>query len=149
MQQLWEYGSVHVQAFKHEHEQALGQLQRQLSSAKQGLAERDDIIQRFKQVSANDGVPSLATALHENQAMSPGPSQNGTSPVQVYSKYVALSQEHNKLRREHQKLQAEWEQVSMQLSTGITHTGSEQLCLKAPQPRRVTLCCTRQPCLYM
>ena len=108
---------MHPQDFKHEHEQAIGQLQQQLSSAKHGLSERDEIIERFKQVSAADAMPSVTTTMYENQTlntMSPGPAQNGSSPVQAYSKYVALSHEHNKLKREYTKVQAEWEQVGPQ-----------------------------------
>ena len=107
---------MHVQAFKLEHEQAVTQLQQQLTSAKEGLTERDEIIQRFKQVSGTSVMSSLATPLHENgsmNAMSPGPAQNGSSPVQAYSKYVALSHEYNKLMRQHETLQAEWEQVGL------------------------------------
>ena len=108
--------TVHLQDFKHEHEQAIGQLQQQLSSAKHGLSERDEIIQRFKQVSAADAMPSIPTGMYENQPLNTmSPAQNGSSPVQAYSKYVALSHEHNKLKREHAKLHAEWEQVGLEM----------------------------------
>lgn len=100
-----------VQAFNVEHEQTVGQLQQQLSAAKQGLVERDEIIQRFKEVTAADAMPPMTTAQHGSPSPHITAAQNGSSPVQAYSKYVALSHEHNKLQREHERLQADWEQV--------------------------------------
>lgn len=98
-----------LQAFKADQQQASAQLQQRLDTAEQACQERDQTIERFKHAMEDTGNPAL---LQDNSnAATASPALGQQSPVQVYSQYVDLVHEHDKLKEQHSRLQADWLQV--------------------------------------
>ncbi len=98
-----------MQAFKADQQQASAQLQQRLDTAEQACQERDQTIECFKHAMEDTGNPALPQASSNAATASSALGQQ--SPVQVYSQYVDLVHEHDKLKEEHSRLQADWLQV--------------------------------------
>lgn len=97
-----------MQAFKADQQQASAQLQQRLDTAEQACQERDQTIERFKRAMEDTGNPALQAS---SNAATASPALGQQSPVQVYSQYVDLVHEHDKLKQEHSRLQTDWLQV--------------------------------------